>query len=189
MPDISAALDISGPTVLTIIKELKAAGVVEEVGELKSTGGRKAKAIASVKEARYAVGMDITENHVGFAYTDLSMKVLKHERIRKPFYNEGQYFSEIGELLEDFIDRNLIPKERIEGVGMALPGIVDRERNILIDSHVFGIHDAQKGMWTEYIPYPCELLNDANAAAITEDLCGGRPDRDRKSTRLNSSHT
>ena len=90
MPDISAALDISGPTVLTIIKELKAVGVVEEVGELKSTGGRKAKAIASVKEARYAVGMDITENHVGFAYTDLSMKVLKHERIRKPFYNEGQ---------------------------------------------------------------------------------------------------
>ena len=36
MPDISAALDISGPTVLTIVKELKEAGVVAEVGELKS---------------------------------------------------------------------------------------------------------------------------------------------------------
>lgn len=176
MPDISAALNISGPTVLTIVKELKGAGVVEEVGELKSTGGRKAKAIASVKEARYAVGMDITENHVGFAYTDLSMKVLKHERIRKPFYNEGQYFYEIGELLKNFISRNLIPEGRIEGVGMALPGIVDREKNILTHSHVFGIHGADKGMWTDYIPYPCELLNDANAAAITEDLCGGRPE-------------
>ena len=34
MPDISAALDISGPTVLTIVKELKDAGVVAEVGEI-----------------------------------------------------------------------------------------------------------------------------------------------------------
>ncbi len=101
MPDISAALDISGPTVLTIVKELKSAGVVEEVGELQSTGGRKAKAIATVKDARYAVGMDVTENHVGFAYTDLSMKVLKHERIRKPFYNEEQYYQEIGQLLKE----------------------------------------------------------------------------------------
>ncbi len=50
MPDISAALDISGPTVLTIVKELKQDGIVEEVGELQSTGGRKAKAISAVKE-------------------------------------------------------------------------------------------------------------------------------------------
>lgn len=176
MPDISAALDISGPTVLTIVKELKSAGVVEEVGELQSTGGRKAKAIATVKDARYAVGMDVTENHVGFAYTDLSMKVLKHERIRKPFYNEEQYYQEIGQLLKEFIDRNQIPGERMEGVGIALPGIVDRQNNILTDSHVFAIHGARRGMWADYIPYPCELLNDANAAAITEDLRGGRPE-------------
>lgn len=176
MPDISAALDISGPTVLTIVKELKSAGVVEEVGALESTGGRKAKAIASVKEARYAVGMDITGNHVGFAYTDLSMKVLDHERIRKHFYNEEQYFQEIGELLKDFIARNHIPEGQIEGVGIALPGIVDREKNILTRSHVLGIQEASNRMWTKYIPYPCELLNDANAAAITEDICCERPE-------------
>lgn len=176
MPDISAALDISGPTVLTIVKELKNAGVVEEVGALESTGGRKAKAIASVKEARYAVGMDITGNHVGFAYTDLSMKVLDHERIRKHFYNEEQYFQEIGELLKDFIARNHIPEGQIEGVGIALPGIVDREKNILTRSHVLGIQEASNRMWTKYIPYPCELLNDANAAAITEDICCERPE-------------
>mgnify|MGYP002512322686 CR=1 FL=1 len=176
MPDISAALDISGPTVLTIVKELKSAGVVEEVGALESTGGRKAKAIASVKEARYAVGMDITGNHVGFAYTDLSMKVLDHERIRKHFYNEEHYFQEIGELLKDFIARNHIPEGQIEGVGIALPGIVDREKNLLTRSHVLGIQEASNRMWTKYIPYPCELLNDANAAAITEDICCERPE-------------
>lgn len=175
MPDISAALDISGPTVLTIVKELKNAGVVAEVGEFQSTGGRKAKAIASVKDVRYAVGMDITENHVGFVYTDLARRPLEHERIRKPFRYEELYFQEIAELLKEFIARNQIPEEKIEGVGIALPGIVDRQKNLLTDSHVLGIKDLSMERWAACIPYSCELLNDANAAAITENVCCKRP--------------
>lgn len=70
MPEISAALDISGPTVLTIVNELKEEGVLKEAGELKSTGGRKAKAIAAVKDIKYAVGIDLTANHISITYTD-----------------------------------------------------------------------------------------------------------------------
>ncbi len=176
MPDISAALDISGPTVLTIVRELKDAKVVEEVGELKSTGGRKAKALAAVWDARYAVGMDITKNHVGFVYTDLAGKAQKHERLRKAFYYEDSYFREISELLLDFIDRNQIPGEKIEGVGIALPGIVDRQKNLLTDSHMLGIRNVSSKKWSDYIPYSCELLNDANAAAITENVFSKRPE-------------
>ncbi len=176
MPDISAALDISGPTVLTIIKELKAAGVVEEVGELRSTGGRKAKALATVWDARYAVGMDITKNHVGFVYTDLAKKAMNHERVRKRFYNEDQYFREISVLLKDFINRNQIPDDKIEGIGIALPGIVDRQANMLTDSRVLGIQNVSGKKWMDYIPYSCELLNDANAAALTENIGFGQPE-------------
>lgn len=176
MPDIAAALDISGPTVLTIVKELKAAGVVAEVGELKSTGGRKAKAIATVWDARYAVGMDVTKNHVSFVYTDLAMKVLGHERIRKLFMDEERYYQETAELLADFIERNHIPKNKIEGIGISMPGIVDRDKNMLTISRVLGIQDVPRERWAAYIPYSCELLNDANAAAITEDVCCKKPE-------------
>ncbi len=98
MPDISAALDMSGPTVLTIINELKEAKVVEEVGEFKSTGGRKAKAIASIKDVKYAIGLDITKNHVSIVYTDLTQTAMKHERIHKPFFFADQYFRELLEI-------------------------------------------------------------------------------------------
>ena len=176
MPDISAALDISGPTVLTIVKELKEAGVVAEVGELKSTGGRKAKAIAAVKDIRYAIGLDITANHVGLAYTDLARKVLKHERIRKPFSYTDVYFQEIAGILERFVEENKIAREKIEGVGISLPGIVNRQDNILTQSNILKLKNISRNKWEEYIPYPCELLNDANAAAITEDVCLKRPE-------------
>lgn len=176
MPDISAALGISGPTVLTIVKELKDAGVVEEVGELKSTGGRKAKAIAAVRDVRYAIGIDITANHVGLVYTDLAKKALKHDRIRKIFSCEDNYFRELGGILGTFVKDNRIPEDRIEGVGIALPGIVDRQKNILTQSHILKIENVSLERWTNAIPYPCELLNDANAAAITEDVCCRKPE-------------
>ena len=84
-------LEISGPTVMSIVKELKEAGVIKEVGEYESTGGRKAKAIASVKDFRYAIGVDITLNHVGLVYTDLSEEALAHKRIQKTFQRSEQY--------------------------------------------------------------------------------------------------
>lgn len=176
MPDISAALDVSGPTVLTIVKELKQDGIVKEVGELKSTGGRKAKTIATVKDARYAIGMDITANHIGFACTNLNRKALDHKRIRKVFSCTETYFQEASELLEQFIDENMVPREKIEGVGISLPGIVDRQANLLTQSHILKIENVSGKRWTNYIPYPCELLNDANAAAITEDECCKKPE-------------
>lgn len=170
MPEISAALDMSGPTVLTIINELKEAKVVKEVGEFQSTGGRKAKAIASIKDVKYAIGLDITKNHVGIVYTDLAQTAMKHERIHKPFFYADQYFRELLELIQNFVKKNRIPEEKIEGIGISVPAIVDSERHIITQSHVLGIANVSGEKWLDCMPYPCELLNDANAAAIAEGI-------------------
>ena len=47
-PDISYALKISLPTATQITKELIERGLVEETGEMESTGGRRAKARVGV---------------------------------------------------------------------------------------------------------------------------------------------
>ncbi len=177
MPEISAALEISTPTVLTIVNELKEAGIVKEAGELKSTGGRKAKAIAAVKDDKYAIGIDITKNHVGIVYTDLSRQVLRHERLQKPFENTKQYFLEVSQLIRDFAMENGIPEEKLIGVGISIPGIVDADRDIITDSHALGIYHMSCEGWKRYLPYQCIFLNDANAAAVTEQIGSG----DRKS--------
>ena len=79
------ALHISTPTVLSIVNELEKRQMVEVNGEFESTGGRKAKILTAVRNSRYAVGLDITANHVSITYTDLSGRALNHRRIRKPF--------------------------------------------------------------------------------------------------------
>jgi predicted NBD/HSP70 family sugar kinase len=168
MSEIASALSISGPTVLSIVNELKDAGLVCEVGEFGSTGGRKAKAFATIKDAAYAIGIDITRHHVGITYTDLNRKALGYERIRKVFSNTAIYFIEVAELIRSFVAKHEIDEEKIIGLGISVAGIVDRTNMCIPKSHVLDLENISFDDWTKHLPYECEVLNDAKAAAIAE---------------------
>lgn len=168
MPDIAASLEISTPTVLQIVKELKGSGVIRDAGELESTGGRKAKALEASKDVRYAVGIDITRNHITFVLTDLSEKVLRRERLRKEFVFEDSYFRDLGNALNEFIGEDEAVKEKLAGVGISVPSILDDTGRFMTYSRVLNLYHTPCEMFTRYIPYPCTMLNDANAAAMSE---------------------
>lgn len=175
MPDIASALDMSGPTVLQMVKELKELKVIQEVGEYKSTGGRKAKAIAAVPNVRYAVGVDITKNHIGLVLTNLSEKVLKHIRITRSFAFTDSYFRELSETIETFIGNDIEIRKGMTGVGISMPCIVFGSKNRITNSHALGIYDISCDEISHYINYPCVFINDANAAAMTEYILETRP--------------
>ena len=82
-PELAAKVNNSWPTVLQNVKELMAMGLVQEVGTFESTGGRKARAFAPVRDARLAVGLEITQNHVRAVLVDLSGNLLRHERKKR----------------------------------------------------------------------------------------------------------
>lgn len=161
------ALNISTPTVLSMVNELEKRHLVEANGEFESTGGRKAKIITAARKRRYAVGLDITANHVGITYTDLSERALDHRRIRKTFEFSQEYFDEIARMTQEYVEEWGIPADRIEGVGISMPAIINREQSIT-NSHALGIYYRSCKEWLAKMPYPCELVNDANAAAVTE---------------------
>ncbi|MFQ9799180.1 MAG: winged helix-turn-helix domain-containing protein [Clostridia bacterium] len=83
--ELTQRLTLSWPTVLQNVKELTALGLVQEVGEYDSTGGRKAKAYAPVRNAKLAVGLDVTQNHVGMVLVDLSGQIVRYTRKKAPF--------------------------------------------------------------------------------------------------------
>lgn len=167
-PDIAKALGISMPTIHQNIRELMEWGLIHEDGVFESTGGRKARVIAPVYNFRYAIGIDITKNHVGFALTDLSGNVLIHRRQYMPFANERQYYAGLGEMAEEFLCSSDIPKDRFLGFGISVPGIVDARNDVITFSHVLGITNVPCSIFSQFIPYPCIFTNDANAALIAE---------------------
>ena len=97
-PELAAKVGNSWPTVLQNVKELMEMGLVQEVGTFESTGGRKAKAFAPVRNARYAVGLEITQNHIGAVLVDLSGELVRFERKKRPFERCDAYAAGLAEI-------------------------------------------------------------------------------------------
>lgn len=176
-PDIAYATKMSLPTVTQITKELLEEGLLEERGELQSTGGRRARALSVAADARLAAGVDITKNHVSFALTNLAGEMLKYHRCARPFAAEDGYWQQTGSMLEAFLEESGACGERMLGVGISFPGIVDLDRQMIAESHILGVKELSFGAVSRFFPYPSVFLNDANAGAYAEGIGGGEPGR------------
>jgi predicted NBD/HSP70 family sugar kinase len=167
-PELAQALGISSPTVLFITNELIEKGVIREEGVFESTGGRKAKALSPIHDARFALGLDITLNHIGIVLTNLSGKVLGHVRMQKKFENSEQYRHFLSESILIFSHDTGVPAEKVLGLGISLPGIINIQQKRLTYSHILDIFDIPCNEFSRDIPFPVAFTNDANAAALAE---------------------
>lgn len=159
---------MSLPTVTQNLKELQERDLIIETGLFESTGGRKAKAIAYNSVAKYAIGLDITRNHVGIVLIDLSGKVIKNLRMQYPFVNSKEYFERVGNFVKDFIDDCKIESSKILVVGIALPAILSADKQTVNYATIIDFNGGSVKSFSEFIPYPCILSNDANAAGFAE---------------------
>ncbi len=171
-PDISYNMKISLPTATQITKELIAEGLLEEKGELESTGGRRAKALSAVVNGRLAVGLDITKNHIALVLTNIVGEILKYERIHQPYAPEEAYYQTVSKRLELFLDESGADRSRILGVGISFPGIIDLDIGQITYSHILGVEAVPFHTVSAFFPYPCFFLNDANAGAYAEGFHG-----------------
>lgn len=169
-PDIAYDLKMSLPTVTQNTKELIERGLIEEIGELQSTGGRRAKALSAVCNFRTAVGLDITKNHIGLVLTNLIGDVLKYDRIYLPYADSREYYEEVNQKLEEFLEAEAVDKETILGIGISFPGIVDLQKEEITYSHILEVKEIPFSDVSRYFSYPCYFFNDANAGAYAEGI-------------------
>lgn len=176
-PEISYELKISLPTVTQNTKELIERGLVEEVGELQSTGGRRAKALTVAADSKLAVGLDITKNHIGLVLVSLTGKILRYNRISQLYAHSSDYYQEVNDQLELFIEESGVKEEQILGIGISFPGIVDTRNRRITYSHILGVSSVPLESISCFFSHPCSFLNDANAGAYAEGIRSEKPDR------------
>ena len=167
--ELSKDLNLSMPTVLSNVNELLANGIAVETGEYESTGGRKAKRISINPAYRYAVGIRITAKHAGFVLVNLSYEIEKYERIRLEFSTEAAYYLQLSEALERFLS-DIENRERILGIGISIPGIVNSKERMLIKSHALQLENYSLSFLEQIFSLPVYFENDANAAMLAEDI-------------------
>lgn len=166
--EIANRLNLSVPTVLNVIKALQRDGLVEEVGEFASTGGRKAKAFSLIPESRHAVGVEITSAYFEYIAINLAGMPVARQRHDVPFVCSDAYFRKVNALTKKFIDSAPFSPDSVVGLGYAIPGIISADQSTVEFSHILGFADLPTEKLGRDLPWPKVYINDANAAANAE---------------------
>lgn len=167
--ELAKGLNLSMPTVLSNVNELMELGMIEEVGEYESTGGRKARTIAIRKDYKYAVGVAITAKHIVVVLVNLAGEIVKSERTRTVFSPSIEYYNKLSEVIQSFLSEK-VDRDKILGIGVSLPGIIQSDERMLLKSHALQLENYSLKMIEQIIPYPVYFENDANASMMAENI-------------------
>lgn len=166
--DLANELNMSLPTVTQNVKYLINENLAKEGKTLESTGGRRATTVKSLENSKIAFGVDITQNHVGYAITNLKGQLLDHDRVTLKFSNTDEYFLKVANQLDFWFKKHIKDEKDVIGVGVSVPGIVSKDGSILLRSHLLNIEEPTKFKLLELIPFKTKLFNDATASCHAE---------------------
>jgi len=169
--EIARETQLQRSTVSAIVESLEHEGLVEEIGEGKSTGGRRPTLLRLRSKEAIAIGVSITPTLTTVATSDLAGRVIAQE----DFLTNADPDDALKQIIEHarrFKESN----PRIEGVGISLPGLVDPDTGTAIYVPYFKWRDLPVAeRITSAIGLPVVIDNDANAVALAE-LWFGRPE-------------
>lgn len=167
-PSVPRKLGISIPTANQHIKELEELGCIREGENLGQTGGRRAKSYSVNEEFRYAIGAYIFAEKLIVTATDFAANQLPTVIEQCVFKLENSYYRKFAELVESYIDKYIIDREKILGVGIALPALITEDHQWVYYGKPFGFTGMSAQDIGKYLSYPCRLYNAADAAGFAE---------------------
>lgn len=170
--DIAEDADITPATVTLTVNSLIADGMVRELGEDASgevSSGRKRILIDIVPGYAYSIGVEFTQKALVSCLTDLKGTCVCQEE--RPFDEElpphitGEIIRQIRRLLE----RSGISLNQIIGIGIAVPGHMDKESRHFISNHtVWQTFNADT--IRQSFPCPVVMENNARCMALAQYL-------------------
>ncbi|MBC5647789.1 ROK family transcriptional regulator [Christensenella tenuis] len=167
--DIVQELKLSLPTVTANINALKNRGLVIETGSQGQAVGRRASTFSIQKNARVAIGIDITKRHITIVGMNIAGEILGRKRVRRCFEMSKRYYRYVGQMVEEHVQNLNFQEEQILGVGIGIPGLTTLDgRQIFYGKTLMDFSGLRVSSFEEYIPYPCIFIKDANAACLAE---------------------
>ncbi|MFW6365167.1 MAG: ROK family transcriptional regulator [Spirochaetota bacterium] len=163
--DLARDLDLSITTVSSNIRMLKERGYVSDERYDESTGGRKAKIIELQPNARFSIGCELKENHARIVLMNLEHAIAEQQYINTVDLHNlpGATIS----IIDSFIEQHGIAG-KIAGIGISLPGIVDSDKQRLVNAPNMMVENVDFRPVKEHFSCSVYIENEANCAAFAE---------------------
>jgi len=171
---VAKLTELSLSTVSNIVASLIKRGVVQEIGEEKSNGGRRPIMLKLNPEVGLVIGMKIGLDGIVAALVNLKGTVL-HQIARPVLTNEDEavVIESVANVIRSLIKEACVDFGRIIGCGIGVSGLVDSRRGILLHSAILKWENIQfKKLLRREFNIPIFVDKDVNALALGEKRYG-----------------
>ncbi|MFE4632143.1 ROK family protein [Streptomyces sp. NPDC056773] len=128
--ELGPATGLSSGSVSNVVGELVADGLLEEAGIVDSDGGRPRTLLRVAPGSAHLIGVDVGETRVRVELFDLTLTELARTELPlKPrgCYDVGPIVDHVRSGIATVLERAGVGTDRLLGIGIGVPGIVDRD--------------------------------------------------------------
>lgn len=172
--EVAKRLSLTTPTITGMVNPMIARGLLHETHtepEEGKTAGRPRVMLEFVPDAYYICGVDVGPYRINYILTDLQGNVIACRRTGETLDEYHRTLEILIREIPDFLAERDIPREKLLGVGICLPG--------LIDGSAGKIYTTFREGWTEHdlseelgahLGIPVVVENNVRARAICANL-------------------
>ncbi len=170
---LSRISGLNKATVSGFVTDFLRQGVVAETGSGVAAAGRKPVLLSFVADSAYVIGLLLNVRSVRMVITDLEGTIVW--QTREPLGDEGasSTLDRIAIIIEDGVRRVGIPFSSIVALGIGVPGLVDFQAGVIVQTPNMGLSSVSLKQWLEMrFHIPVFVDNAANVSAVGEKLFG-----------------
>lgn len=170
--DIAQDSGLNKATVSSLVNELLEKQLVYESGPGESSGGRRPVLLHYNQSAGYSIGIDIGVNYILGVVTDLKGNIINEQKLSM----KDSAFEDVLNRVKKMVYKLMEPLPQspygVVGIGIGIPGIVDKQGNILLAPNLGWKNCEIKQQIEEEFNIPVIVENEANAGAYGEKQFG-----------------
>ncbi len=177
--DIARMTTLGRSTVSELTAILLKEGFIREIGsqeqeEKRRSLGRRPVLLEFNPRARFVAGVKLAPRMVSAAITDLEAEILDTTEVPlDEKASEKAVRQQVSRAIREVMSKSGTGIEKVVGIGVALPGIVDNRTGVSISPRFFLWQNLPlKHLLEEEFGIPVFIDNDANAAALGEKWRG-----------------
>ncbi|HAS6063575.1 DNA-binding transcriptional regulator NagC [Vibrio vulnificus] len=164
-------------SVTKITRQLLERGLIKEVAQQASTGGRRAISLTTEVKPFHSVAVRLGRDYVQFCLYDLGGTALAQDQHDFRYTNQSDLQQGLTALLKDFISRSQDKIDQLIAIGITLPGLVNPTTGVVEYMPNTDIDKLALGeIIREKFGIECFVGNDVRGMALAEHYFGASQD-------------